>query len=278
MRFALSGNHIADTIHSRTHYTLPRGRGKANVNDRWRARVAGGRPKEYDARQSNAAAAVLSTGLLGGERVRTGNLLLALAASVSLAAGCAAPRTRPAVDLQIRLAAITKEAGGTEIKDPVDGETLFMYPEAVLTHDDIVSARSIKVAQVVLPARSPGSAAASVTKAKKGERPAAYARSTTATRPGVCFTLSWSGARRLRRELKKHSKPVALTFPWAGQGEVAPRLVILVEGKVFAVTPVKGKVKRKMLIVGSFSEAKAQRLAAALGGAVPAQGSGAHGR
>ncbi len=189
-------------------------------------------------------------------------LLAALAATVA-ATGCAPTRARSLVKVEIRLAQTAQAPGLIRFKDPARSRPtyrgrrlrnlpksldayLFMQPEPVLTQDDILEAEYLEIGHKTMKQQEDGKYAVEIE-----------------TMPGVRFRISWSAARRLSAALKEHSKKVRVL---GSEIEIAPYLVILVEERVVVVVPVKGKVRRKMLISGGLNREKAQELADALAG------------
>jgi len=172
-------------------------------------------------------------------------LLAALVATVA-ATGCAPTRVRSLVNVEIRLAHIFKEPGLLRIRNPVDGERLYMQHTPILTQDDIIEAKYFE----------------SERKSLKQQEDGKYTVVTDTT-PGVGFRISWFAARRLSAARKKHSRKVNF---FGSEKKIAPYLVILVDERVVAVVPVKGKVPRKMLIHRGLTREEAQELADALAG------------
>jgi len=165
---------------------------------------------------------------------------------MAFAFGCAAGPSARGVSVGIHLATTQRSSGILQATDPDTGERLYVAEDPVVTEAGILEARAVPVEQVEL------------------DKSAGLRR---VTRPGVVFHLSRGAARRLSRALADERRSVLL--PDGTAYEEMPRLAILVNGRVFAVTAVKGRVRRRMLLVGNFTEEEAQSLAAALSGEAP---------
>ncbi len=166
--------------------------------------------------------------------------LAALCAVALLGAGCAT--TVPDVGQRIHLAKPFDEAGLTRMDDPQEKQDVFMYPEPVLTHEDIISAHVIET-QVLAP----------TTTEIEGRSVMVM---TTVRRPAVVFRITRSARNRVNDLMEERN---------------ARRLVIVRGGESLAVAAIKTEVPREVLIVSNFTREEAQELADFLAGRTRAE-------
>ena len=172
--------------------------------------------------------------------------LIALLPAV-LIAGCATSPRKSDAGLEIHVAQSTLDSTLIKKTDPSDGYPIYVDPNPVITGKDVVAARVVLVRRRPPPDDS-----------DKDRDSSAAGK----VRPGVAFQLSWWAARRLSSEIKKHT--VIERSPAGHRFKRYPRLVIMFDGKILCVTPAKRKIRREMMVSGSFTKAEAEELAAAL--------------
>jgi len=165
-----------------------------------------------------------------------------------LALGGAMAANAEGVSVGIHLATTERSPDLVQAKDPDTGERLYVAEEPIVTEAGIKSAEAFSVRQMTIHKDT-------------GIRPV--------SRPAVRLHLTSTAVRRLSKALSEGRRTV--TMPDGTSYEETPWLAIMVDGRVFAVTSVKGRVKERMVLVGDFTEEEAKALAAALSKKAPSE-------
>jgi len=168
-------------------------------------------------------------------------LLFILGACAAVTAGCATGR-RSNLNLEVRLAQAERAPGLLRMDDPNENWPIYVMPEAVLRADDVSKAGLVKI------------------KAPLGSE-------SREPLPGVLIQFSWFANRRLKSAVAEHTTVLrdrnGRTF------KKAPRLAILLDGKVIAVIPVKGEVRSDTILMVLPTMEMARRVVAGLNGELP---------
>ena len=148
-------------------------------------------------------------------------LLLLLLGAVCLS-GCATSRAAN-IDFEIRLGKTSPKPGWLKMVHPSEDWPIYVLPKTILTADDIAEARVIEL-------KTP--------RGMKREEP---------TRPAVLFKISWWGNWRLKSATKKHTR--ILHGQDGFTSKQAPRLIIMLDGKVICVISVKGEIRGNTILM-----------------------------
>lgn len=147
--------------------------------------------------------------------------LFLLLAGVCLS-GCATSRAAN-IDFEIRLGKTSPQPGWLKMAHPTEEWPIYVLPETILTADDIAEAHVVEL-------KTP--------RGMRNEEP---------TRPAVLFKISWWGNRRLKSATKKHTRILRGTD--GATYKQAPRLAIMLDGKVIGVIPVKGEISGNTILM-----------------------------